>query len=251
MNLTIGSSVEVEGAQEISLAHPVELPLFIDQRSPLRSLMGSILALFSKVRNDSVKNQNDSNLLSVCIKGSEVVANITTAPQTSPESDLTDLYNGKNGVSESTLHTGRLFDKSSVWPFPLLDISNPRYLMLEQVMKVYLSSSGLNNSFTILRAEVTALTFILFEFEIERKLNHGDFDPVDWPDWKTKPAVERRTYQVLAKVRDNKILPILAQPLKQYKNVDTRSWRDNASNVSYTSISSYLETANAMTLDVD
>ena len=242
----------MEGAQEISLTHPVELPLPIKQSSPLRSLMTSILSLFTKHKNGSVYDENDTNFLSVYIKGSAVVASIDTTPQIKSDPDLMKLlYDDNNGGSKSTLHSGKIFDKSSVWPFPLLDISNSRYLALEELMKVYLSSSSQNNSFTILRAEVAALTFVLFEFEIERKLNQGDFNPVVWPSWRTRPRVERYTYQILAKIRDNKILPILVQPLKQYKNVETHIWRDDASNVSYTSFSPYLETGNAMTLDVD
>ena len=256
--MAFGSSVEVEGAQEISLTHPVELPLPINQSSPIRSLATGILSLVTKHRYHAV-DENDSNFLSLHIKGSTMIASINMglepldiAPPIMPESDFVKLlYNDDHEESKSTFHSSKVFDKSSVWPFPLLNLSNPRFLVLDEIMKVYLRSSSLNKSVSILRAKVAASTFVLFEFEIERKLSQEDFDPEVWPHWRIRPNVERHRYQVLAKIRDNKISPISVQPLKQYKNVDTYIWRDDVSNVSYTSFSSYLAPSNAMTLDVD
>eukprot|EP00250_Pteridium_aquilinum_P022810 c25736_g1_i1 orf=168-1478(+) len=261
VKLAVGSSVEVSGAQEVSLAHPVELSLPVNRSSPVRSLAASILLLADRTKNHGLQYEDDASRLSLHITGPTLVASITgfDSPLHQPEEDLNfgsvkvlyeesehDYEQAPPPTPESTMRN----EKGSIWPFPILNSSDPRMSVLEEMLKAYMEYSSYKQSFTILHAKVAASTFVLFEFEIERKLNTEDFEPEDWPEWKTRPSVKKYSFQVLAKVQDNTLIPITVQSLKRHKAVETYAWRELTSNMSYTSYSTYLGLPSPMTLDV-
>lgn len=253
VNLVVGSSVEVSGAQEVTLAHPVELSFPINKSSPIRSLAASILLLAAQTQNNGLQQDDDASRLSLNITGPTLVARITgfDLPLHQPEQNLNLgsvklLYKEESEIPSPDSDMD--VEKGSIWPFPILNSSDPRLSILEEVLKAYIGVSRYKKSFAILHAKVAASTFVVFEFEIERELNTTEgFNPEVWPEWRTRPNVKKYSFQVLAKVQDNTLIPITVQSLKRYKSVETYAWRDVTSN---TSFSTYLGPASPMTLDV-
>ena len=232
----------------MTLAHPVELSLPINRTSLLQSLATSKVS-YGESRIHTL-GQEDNALLSIHIIGSAIVASITglnlslDTSQVNPEpSFLNLLYKGDHEVSSSTLE---MLDKASAWPSPLLNISDPSLLLVENIME---DTSNYVNSCTILHAKVTASTFVRFEFEIERTLDKEDFDPALWPDWRTRPSVKRYSYQVIARIKDNSLIPMSVKSLKYYENIESNNWLDVSSNVSYAGFSGYFVPSSPMTLD--
>ncbi|KAI5059277.1 hypothetical protein GOP47_0025596 [Adiantum capillus-veneris] len=256
VRLAVGSSVEVSGAQEISLAQPVELSLPVNRSSPVRSLAASIMLLAARTQNAGLQDDDDTSRLYLQISGPALVASITGFDFPSHDlsvQSLKLLYKEESEHNEGELYLPLLDPSSggkegSIWPFPILNSSDPRFSVLEEMLKAYMGY-GYESYFTILKAKVTASTYVLFEFEIERQLDTEDFDPEAWPEWKTRPTVRKYSFQVLAKVRDNALIPISVQSVKQYKTVETYAWRDVTSNMSFTSFSTFLGISSPMTLD--
>lgn len=259
LTLGDGNSVIVEGAQEVSLTHSVELQLSMNKSSPIDSLVAGILSVAAKTRHASENEEVPK--LSLRIMGPALVTSITGVDFTSEttgieqhDSDVLKLLfkaEGQYAGQSNSMASQKSFDKASMWPFFFLNSSDAKLLMLDEILKVYLDSKVYKPPFIILDAKVAATTFVLFEFDVERKLTEENFDLELWPEWKTKPTFERCRFQVLAKVQEMTLKPLVVRHLKQYTNVETHTWRDYTSNASYTSFPSFLVPSSPMTIDVD
>lgn len=65
-----------------------------------------------------------------------------------------------------------------------------------------------DGSFRLLKADVSAQTFVKIGFGVEKKLKEGDgFDLQGFPEWRTKPESVRMHFEVLAKVDGEKVVP--------------------------------------------
>ncbi|KAH7284596.1 hypothetical protein KP509_34G061600 [Ceratopteris richardii] len=256
LRLAFGSSVKVSGAQEISLVSPVVMSLPVNRSSPVRSLVANILLLATRTQSAGVQNMEDSSQFSLQVNGPNLVASITGFNAPSHELNARSLELLFTEESEQSDEDVYLPVSSSItefqgpiWPFPVLNNSDPSILVLEEILRAYMDY-GDENDFTILNAKMAASTYVLFEFEIERNLDRDDFDPEVWPEWRTRPRVRRYNFQVLARVRDNTLTPIRLELLKHYKAVETRAWRAITSNISHPDISTLMEIHSPMTLDV-
>lgn len=62
-------------------------------------------------------------------------------------------------------------------------------------------------SFKLLKADISAQTFLKIGFGVEKKLKAGDVLLEGIPEWRTKPEAVRMHFEVLAKVEGDKVVP--------------------------------------------
>lgn len=101
---------------------------------------------------------------------------------------------------------------TTLWPVTSVNGSNSNLLGLERLLESVLGSkANKEGSFKLLKADVSAHTFVKIGFGVERKLT-GDLSGWEGqlgqlPEWRTKPETMRMHFEVLAKVDGNKFVP--------------------------------------------
>lgn len=98
---------------------------------------------------------------------------------------------------------------STLWPITSIDGSNSNVLGFEALLSSVLGpKANKEGSFKLLKADVSAQTFIKMGFVVEKKKMQGDgFDIPGFPEWRTKPESVRMHFEVLAKLDGNKVVP--------------------------------------------
>lgn len=258
--LADGAVVTVEGAREVSLEQPLQLPLPLSGISHEAGLAASIVALADRLRYAS--RTEEKPLLSLRIVGpTSLIASAST--ETDPNSNKLKVKRLAPGAVELvSRQQEQAFLSSSdslpvlrhgqpwMWPLPSLNGSDARLLNLENILVTALGSSVYKRgSFKLLRARVSAATFVRVEFELEKKLTDESYPPDLWPEWRTRPSVQRLQFEVMAKVEGQQLLPVRVQALKPYLNVETTTWRAAMGNTSYSKIPKVFWPPSAMTLN--
>ncbi|MCO5613367.1 hypothetical protein L7F22_067643 [Adiantum nelumboides] len=242
--LADGAVVTVEGAREISLARPLQLPLPLpgisnDEEKPLLSL--KIVGPTSLVASSAKDSETSRNKLKVKRLSPGAIELLSSQQQ--EDGGLTDFVQNSlsvlSGVQEPWL-----------WPLTSLNGSDARLLNLEKLLLSAMGPSAYRKgSFKLLRAKVSAATFVRVEFQLEKKLSDINFTPDFWPEWRTKPKTERMQFEVLAKIEGQKLLPVKVQAMQPYLNVDTTTWRVLHGNVSHSKVPRIFLPPSSMTLN--
>ncbi|KAF2296490.1 hypothetical protein GH714_040451 [Hevea brasiliensis] len=96
-----------------------------------------------------------------------------------------------------------------MWPLASVNGSNANLLGFEKLLASVLGpKANKKGSFRLLKADVSAQTFVKIGFEVEKNLKEGDgFDWQGFPEWRTKPESVRMHFEVLAKVDGEKVVP--------------------------------------------
>ncbi|KAL0454334.1 UNVERIFIED_CONTAM: hypothetical protein Slati_0772600 [Sesamum latifolium] len=223
--LADGAVVTVKGARSVSLRHPVELPLPLNRTS--NGFASGLLALAERLR--SAARSQDGPLLSLRIVGP---TSLTSPASSSPSSNnrlklkrlapgLVELSSatkrkvieadtisaiGHQGEATALLAPDRF---STLWPVTSIHGSNSNLLGFETLLSSVLGpKANKEGSFKLLKADVSAQTFLKIGFGVEKKIKEGDgFDVKGFPEWRTKPKTVRMHFEVLAKVDGNKVVP--------------------------------------------
>lgn len=221
--LADGAVVTVKGARSVSLRHPLDLPLPLNRTN--NGFASGLLSLAEQLRHAS--RTQGAPLLSLRIVGPTSI----TAP-TSPSSPANRLKlkrlapglvelssQAKNkpmdALSTIDLHEGAttvLTPKhfATMWPITSLNGSNSNLLGLETLLSSVLGPKAKETgSFKLLKADVSAQTFVKIGFGVEKKLKEGD-QSINWegfPEWRTKPETVRMHFEVLGKVDGEKVIP--------------------------------------------
>lgn len=87
-----------------------------------------------------------------------------------------------------------------------LNGSNPHLIGLEKLLSVLGSKAKEEGFFRLLRAHVSAQTFMKIGFTVEKLSGNGS-EWAGYPKWRTKPEIMRMHFEVLAKVDGDKIVP--------------------------------------------
>lgn len=126
-----------------------------------------------------------------------------------------------------------------------------RIARLENFLRSFLGDrivqNGLSSS---LRANVKASTMIRFQLELEKNVGSNDTLEGVLAEWRTRPAVERVWFDVIARVEAKKLKPLMVKKVRPFIAVDSASWSNLMSNVSFTKFPSILVPPEALTLDV-
>lgn len=222
--LADGAVVTVKGARSVSLRHPIELPLPFNRTSS--NFASGILALAEWLRNAA--QSHDGPLLSLRIVGP---TSLTSPTSSSPSSnnrlklkrlapglvELSSASKRKSVKSSSTAidlqseATALLAPDrfSTMWPITSIDGSNSNLVGFEALLSSVLGpKAAKEGSFKLVKADVSAQTFVKMGFVVEKKTGQGDgFDMSGFPEWRTKPQSVRMHFEVLAKVDGNKVVP--------------------------------------------
>ncbi|KAK2996944.1 hypothetical protein RJ639_026667 [Escallonia herrerae] len=220
--LADGAVVTVKGARSVSLRHPVELPLPLNLTQ--NGFASGLLTLAERLRHTS--RAQEAPLLSLRIVGPTSLASPTSSsPSSSNRLKLKRLAPGLVELSSPskmkaieaistfdlqeapTLLTPDRF--TTLWPVTSVNGSNSNLLGFETLLSSVLGSKAKKEgSFKLLKADVSAQTFVKIGFGVEKKLKGGDgLNMNGIPEWRTKPETARMHFEVLAKIDGDKVVP--------------------------------------------
>lgn len=220
--LAEGAVVTVKGARSVSLRRPVELPLPLNRTGD--GFASGLLALAEQLRQAS-RAQGES-LLSLRIVGPTSLASPSSSSTSSSNRlklkrlapGLVELSSpSKSKAIERvadiepsedamTLLTPKHF--ATMWPVPSVNGSNSNLRGFEALLSSVLGpKANEEGSFRLLKADVSAQTFLKIGFGVEKRLKAGDGEVEGFPAWRTKPESVSMHFEVLAKVDGEKIVP--------------------------------------------
>ncbi|KAJ4833983.1 hypothetical protein Tsubulata_027460 [Turnera subulata] len=221
--LAEGAVVTVKGARSVSLRHPIDLPLPLNRTQT--GFASALLALAEQLRRSSLNP--GAPLLSLRIVGP---TSLTSPTSSSPSPHnrlklkrlapgLVELSSPAKSQPSDALSPIDLHDATTVltpkhfttmWPFASVNGSNSNLVGFEKLLASVLGpKANKKGSFKLLKADVSAQTFVKIGFGVEKKLKEGDngFDWKGFPEWRTKPESVRMHFEVLAKVDGEKVIP--------------------------------------------
>ncbi|XWS40333.1 hypothetical protein CRYUN_Cryun18bG0131900 [Craigia yunnanensis] len=219
--LADGAVVTVKGARSVSLRHPIDLPLPLN--STHNGFASGLMALAEHLRHAS--RSQDAPIVSLRIVGPTSL----TVPSSASSNNKLKLKRLAPGLVElssmskikatdahstidlqeeaATVLTPKHF--ATMWPLASINGSNANLVGFETLISSVLGpKANKKGSFKLLKADVSAQTFVKIGFEIEKKLKEGNgFDLEGFPEWRTKPETVRMHFEVLAKVDGEKVIP--------------------------------------------
>ncbi|XP_042491299.1 uncharacterized protein LOC122071090 [Macadamia integrifolia] len=246
--LADGAVVTVKGARSVSLRHPLDLPLPLNQSQG--NFASGLLTLANRLRQAS--RTQGAQPLSLRIVGP---TSLTSSPSSSSDRKLKlkRLAPGLVELSSSsrtnavptidgeasvptTLLTPERF--TTMWPLASINGSNPNLLGFEALLLSVLGEkANEEGSFKLLKAEVSAQTFVKLGFGVEKALKEGEeeFNWEAFPEWRTKPESVKMRFEVLAKVDGEKVVPERVVPVKPFEIEDTTAANVLTGNVTLSS----------------
>ncbi|KAF3551981.1 hypothetical protein DY000_02005838 [Brassica cretica] len=214
-----GAVVTVKGARSVSLRHPIDLPLPLNQSSS--EFASGLLSLAEQLRRGALSTDQETPLLSLRIVGPTSLASTSQSPERKLKLkrlapglvELSSMSKDKGSSSVTTIDgvtttvlTPREF--TTMWPITSINGSNANLLGFEKLLTSVLGPKAQEEgSFKVLKADVAAQTFMKIGFGVERKLREGDLEGLNFPEWRTKPKTMRMHFEVLAKVDGDKVVP--------------------------------------------
>lgn len=209
--LSDGAVVTVKGAKSVSLRHQLDLPLPLNRSiNKDRPFALGLLAIAEALR--SAARSNEKPLLSLRIVGP---TSLTSSPSVSPN-DRLKLKRLAPGHVELSSRSVPAFSKyykgsqaSNLWPLTSLNGSNANLRGFEELLASILGKEKKERgSFRLVKAEVSARTYVKMGFSVEKRLLDGQVDWSEFPEWKTKPEKTSVHFEVIARVEDNgKVTP--------------------------------------------
>ncbi|WJX22123.1 Protein TUNICAMYCIN INDUCED 1 [Trifolium repens] len=221
--LADGAVVTVKGARSVSLRHPLNLPLPLNRTQ--NGFAAGLLTLAEHLRHAS--RGQSAPLLSLRIVGPTSLEAPSSASSSSNNRlklkrlapGLVELSSQSKTKLIDALSTVDLQDEAptlltptqftALWPLASLNGSNANLLGFERLLSSVLGpKANEKGSFRLLKADVSAQTFVKIGFQAEKKLKEGDGISFEgFPEWRTKPETVRLHFEVLAKVDGDKVIP--------------------------------------------
>ncbi|KAL0017307.1 hypothetical protein SO802_004376 [Lithocarpus litseifolius] len=231
-----GITVEVRRAQEVSLIHSSGLGIPVNR---------SVAINKEKIEFWPFWQSMCIPLLPIQVLGAaSVVAYRTRNP---------DAYIKTTFISKDTIellpekcYNSHVY-KERAWP---IDFLSSRIALLERVLKSFLGDRIRQNRSGFLKTKIKASAIIRFPLELERDIRSNDILHVNLAEWRTRPNVERMWFEVMARVEAETLRPLLVKKVNPFIGVDSVSWSNLMSNVSFTNLRSVLVPPEALTLDV-
>lgn len=235
-----GITIRLEGAQEISLVHPSGIFL---------SLNGSLVTQ-SETKHHfwPLGYTSCAPLLSIQVMGSTSLHAFRThnhkvsVKAAFQSHDIVELLSDKCYNHEN-------FKQVASFYIPGL---SSRLAHAEKTLRSFLGSRIFQSrSMKILKIKVMTSTLVKFQFELERDITENDEKWQKVEKWRTKPTVERRRFEVVARVEGKRLKPVTVRKLKRpLVAYDSMSWSNLMSNISFAELFSFVVPSEALTLDV-
>ncbi|OVA07342.1 hypothetical protein BVC80_1605g32 [Macleaya cordata] len=220
--LADGAVVTVKGARSVSLRHPLNLPLPLNRTST--NFASGLLTLADHLRHAS--RSQDSPILSLRIVGPTSLTSPSSSSSSPSSSDnklklkrlapgLVELSSPSKSKAISTVNddNGGVTllgpDRfTTMWPLASLNGSNSNLRGFETLLYSVLGEkANEKGSFRLLKADVSAQTFVKMVFGVEKELKEEDgFNWEGFAEWKTKPKSVKMHFEVLAKVDGEKVV---------------------------------------------
>ncbi|XP_057429161.1 protein TUNICAMYCIN INDUCED 1 [Lotus japonicus] len=220
--LAEGAVVTVKGARSVSLRHPLEFPLPLNQTQ--NGFAAGLLTLAEHLRRAS--RTQGAPLLSLRIVGpTSLAAPSSTSTSSNSRLKLKLLAPGLvelSSLSKAPIEALSIVDLqdeaptlltptqfTALWPIASLNGSNANLVGFEKLLSSVLGpKANKKGSFRLLKADVSAQTFVKIGFQAEKKLKEGDGISLEGiPEWRTKPETLKLHFEVLAKVDGDKVIP--------------------------------------------
>lgn len=233
-----GISVEVKGAKEVSLFQDFDLSLALNGSDINNNKGGNGFYPFG----DSICPP----LLPIRIIGSaSLVANKNWDPDAEIETRL---------LSKKTIElvSDKCYDRN-VYKIraSTMHFLSSSIARLEEVLRSFLGDRITRNGLSsFLRATAKASTLIRFQLELEKSFGSNETAQEVFAEWRTRPTVERVWFEVIARVEGEKLKPVIVKKVRPFIAVDSASWSNLMSNISFTNFPSVLLPPEALTLDV-
>lgn len=199
--LADGAVVTVKGAKSVNLLRPVEFDLPLNKTQ--NRFASGILTLADHLQHAA---RTREQLVSLCIVGP------------------TSLTSPKPSINRS----------NTLWPVVSVNGSNTHLTGFEKLLSSILGSKASEEgSFRILRADVSAHTFLKIGFQVEKLTGNGP-EWLGYPKWRTKPEIIRMHFEVLARLDGDKIVPERVIQVDPAKVKDTMAPNVITGNISST-----------------
>ncbi|XP_074560269.1 protein TUNICAMYCIN INDUCED 1 [Curcuma longa] len=223
--LSDGAVVTVKGAKSISLRHSIDLPLPLNRSHPKNRRVASGLLNIAKALRDASRT-NEKPLLSLRIVGP---TSLTSSPSTHPNDKL-KLKRLAPGLIELSSRSAPVpsdeMDGShtaTLWPLTSFDGSDPNLVGFEELLASVLGKKGSEEgSFRLVKAQISAQTYMKMGFTVEKNLVGGEVDWSMFPTWKTKPEKSIMHFEVLARVEDSgRVVPERIAEIQPFETQET------------------------------
>ncbi|XP_027938769.1 uncharacterized protein LOC114193246 [Vigna unguiculata] len=232
-----GITVEVKGAQEISLFYSSDIDL---------PMNGSAICSGGKSDIWPFLHSTCMALIPIRISGS---ASLVAYRARNPYAHIATTLISEDVIEllpEKCYH-GRMFKKRAC-PIDSLSL---KLSMLEKVLRSLLGRNILQGQlFGLLKANIKASAVVKFHIELERDIRNNVTLNRTIPDWRTKPGFERFLFEILARVEENRLKPLLITKVKPFTGSVSVSWANLMSNMSYTKLRPVFLPPEPLTLDV-
>lgn len=231
-----GITVEVKGAEEISLFHVSE------HHQPIYGAM-----------THKEKNKSEFIWPALCAALSPVriwgSASVVAYRTRNPSALIETVFPAGNTVE-------LLPESCYIWPNykktrSLFSSIGFKVALLEKVLKsLSRERAGPNAMSGSLKAKIRELSMFRFQLEVERKIRSNDPYWSKVAEWRTKPSVERSLFDVVAGIEGDVLKPIVVKKVRPFIEVDSFAWSNLLSNISFTKFPPALLPPEALTLDV-
>ncbi|CAI0465366.1 unnamed protein product [Linum tenue] len=234
-----GMIVEVTGAREVSLFHGSDLGFAGNESESIS-------------RKNKERNGFRDFFYSLCkplvpirILG---YASLRAYKTRNPVESINTVFMSKNMIELLPDKCySRNVQKTTKKACPIQSLDS-RIAKLENVFSMYLGDRAQNGwLWGFMRATVKASSIFRFQLELEKTPEKNKTRQVEW---RTRPLVERLWFDVTARIEDEKLKPIIVKKVRPFVAVDTASWSNLMSNLSFTKFPSILVPPEALTLDV-
>lgn len=226
-----GISVEVKGAEEISLFHPSNYQFLYGRRW---SDVGSIWPALCM------------RLLPIRIQGS---ASVVAYRSGRPGSPIRNSSRSKDVIKllPEKCYVRRNYERSVHLPNSL----GTRIALLKRGLKSFVNETDNPNSAAVgsLKVKISAFPMYRFPLELRRNIRTNDSYWSTLAEWRTRPSTERVRFEVAARIEGEVLKPLVIKKVR-HLNTDSFSWSSLSSNLSFTELPPLLLPPESLTLDV-
>ncbi|KAL2574867.1 hypothetical protein AAZV13_17G213700 [Glycine max] len=232
-----GITVEVRRAQEISLFYSSDLDLQMNGSAMCSEGKSDLWPFMRSTCMALIPIRISGSASLVAYRARNAYAQIAT---TLISEDAIEL------LPEKCYH-GHVFRKRAC-PIDSLSL---RLSLLEKVLRSFLDHKILKDQlFGLLKANIKASAVVKFPLELERDISNNATLNRTIPDWRTRPGFERFWFEILARVEENKLKPLLIKEVRPFIESVSVSWANLMSNMSYTKLRPVFFLPEPLTLDV-
>ncbi|KZV52999.1 hypothetical protein F511_32318 [Dorcoceras hygrometricum] len=231
-----GISLEVKGAEEISIFHPSYHNQLLYGRFSYRKRNGV----------ESIWADSCSALPTILIMGS---ASVVAFRDQQPSALIKAVFSSTDAIK---LLPNKCYIRPNYEKLRHRSRSlSIRIAFVERILRSFFDlKSNPYSSLGSLKARIRASVIIRFHLDLERRIRSNDTYWKTLADWRTRPTVERALYDVEARMEGEDLKPMVIKRIRPFIDVDASAWNSLLSNLSFTKLPSMLVSPEALTLGV-